>query len=499
MKKKLTSLLLLPILILSLCLPVHAADSGMLAVKMNHILDLVERFALEYDPAVINDDLRADLTRLINEDPTRFDILMNEVLSGLDAYSMYLPAETYDAAFGTPEGYAGIGITMELVDGQAHVKAIDPNGPAAATGMQPGDILISANDRPLPYNDLDGIASMIRGEAGTTVRVGVHRGTLDMTFTITRAAIETPTLTGRQLEEGIYYMDLERFSGNELEDEFRYYMLELTRLQSKVLILDLRGNPGGDLSIVTDMLNRLIPDDDIPYFALEGRADTALSVDETYTSTGRGPRLNKILLLTDSGSASASEIMTGSLCDLGYALSIGETTYGKARGQQHLIYEDGSAAVITIARLVLPSGVDYEGIGLCPDYAVENREGRHPAAFCRKLDFKYLGQGDRSWKVDLLQDALKAIGYLPADCAEDFFGPVTLDALNRFRADCGLGYKTYFNAESQIRINACLEALSQQTVPVDTQLNKALELARTYARQPLQYTADKYGQFENLQ
>lgn len=498
MKKKLTSLLLLPLLVLSLCLPVHAADSGMLLAKMNHILDLVERFALEYDPSVINDELRAELTRKIEADPTQFDILMDEVLSGLDSYSMYLPADTYATAFGGNEAYAGIGITMELVDGQARVKAIDPNGPAAKTGMQIGDILISANSQPLPENDLDGIAALVRGEAGTTVAVGVRRGTLSLTFTITRAAIETPTLTGRRLEEGIYYMDLERFSGDELEDEFRYYMLELTRLQSKVLILDLRGNPGGDLTIVTDMLNRLIPDDDIPFFSIEGRADTVLSVDETYTSTGRGPRLNQIILLTDSGSASASEVMTGTLCDLGYAVSVGETTHGKARGQQHFLYQDGSAAVITIARLVLPSEADYEGIGIRPDYAVQNRDGRHPAAFCRKLNFKYLGRGDTSWKVDLLQDALKAMNYLPADCAEDSFGPVTLAALNRFRGDCGLGSKTYLNAESVNRINACLDALSQQSVPVDTQLNKALELARTCARQPLQYTADKYGQFENI-
>lgn len=498
MKKKLLSLLLLPALLLSLCLPVHAAGAEELLVRMNSILDLVEQIALEYDPAVINDDLRADLTRRITEDPAQFDLLMDQVLSGLDAYSMYLPAGTYDTAFGAPEGYAGIGITMELVDGLARVKAIDPNGPAAKTGMQIGDFLCSANGQPLPLDDLDGIASMIRGEAGTTVRVGVRRGTLDMTFTITRAAIEQPTLSGRQLEEGIYYMDLERFSGDTLEDEFRYYLLETTRLQSKVLILDLRGNPGGDLSIVTSMLNRLIPDDDIPYFSIEGRADAALSIDESYIASGRGPRLNKIILLTDSSSASASEIMTGALCGLDYALSVGETTYGKARGQQHFVYSDGSAVIMTIARLIIPSEIDYEGIGLKPDYAVENRSVRHPAAFCRNLNFRYMGQGDRSWKLDLLQDALRAIGYLDAGCTEDCFGPQTLDALNRFRADCGLAPKTCLNAESVNRINACLDALSQVTIPADTQLNTALELARRYVRQPLQYTADKYGQFDNL-
>jgi len=493
MKKKLLPLLLLPALLLSLCLPAHAASAEALILKMNNILDLIEQVALEYDPAVINDDLRAELAHKITEDPTQFDALMDEVLSGLDAHSMYLPAGTYEDAFGTDEGYVGIGITMTQTEAGIRVKEIAPGGPAAATGMQIGDILTSVNGQPLPEGGMDAVADLVRGEAGTSVTVGIRRGTLDMTFTITRAPIEQPTLSGHPLEEDIYYMDLERFKGDELEDEFRYYLLETTRLHSKVLILDLRGNPGGDLNLVTAMINRLLPER-AAYFTIADRNGG----NYTYTTSGHGPRLNQIILLIDGDSASASEVMTAALCDLDYAVSVGETTHGKARGQQHFVYSDGSAAVITTVRLVPPSGTDYEGIGLKPDYAVENRSVRHPAAACRKLDFKYLGQGDRSWQTAALQDALRAIGYLDAGCTEDCFGPQTLDALNRFRADCGLAPKTYLNAESVNRINACLDALSQLTIPADTQLDAALELARRAAKAPLQYTADKYGQFDNL-
>ena len=492
MKKFLCTFLLLPALLLSLCLPAYAADIDALLFKMNHILDLVEQLALNYDAAVINDELRAELTDAIRNDPAQFDRLMDDVLSGLDAYSMYLPSGSYETAFGTEEPYVGVGITMTQIGDHIAVKAIEPNGPAAATGLQVGDILISVDDWTIPSPDMNAIADRVRGTAGTSVRIGVLRGTREMTFTMTRAAIEQPVLTGRQLQEGIYYMDLDRFSGEDLDDTFRYYLLEATRLQSKVLILDLRGNPGGDLSAVTNMLNRLIPDE-TPYFTIADRKEP-----ETYHAHGRGPRFNQLFLLTDGSSASASEVMTSALCDLNYAISIGETTYGKGRGQQHLVYPDGSAAVITAIELIPPSGKDYDGIGLIPDYAVADRTAAHPAAACRPLQFRSLYCGDRTWKTVHLQKALCAMGYLPQDHGETVFGPMTLDALNRFRTDCGLKPMKFLNAESISRINTCLEALSQRTVPADAPLKTALRLAQDYVHRPLQYTADKYGQFENL-
>ena len=131
MKKKLLSFLLLPALLLSLCLPAQAAGTEELLVRMNNILDLIEQIALEYNPAVINDDLRADLTRRITEDPAQFDLLMDEVLSGLDAYSMYLPAGTYAAAFDPEASYVGVGVTITLEEsGDIRVIEVVAGGPA---------------------------------------------------------------------------------------------------------------------------------------------------------------------------------------------------------------------------------------------------------------------------------------------------------------------------------------------------------------------------------
>ena len=493
MKKTLCSLLLLPALLLSLCLPAYAADTDLLIAKMNDILDRIERIALNYDPDTINDDLRADLTRRITEDPACFDQAMDEVLSSLDHYSMYLPSGTYALAFSSgEESYVGIGITLSSVDGKIVVKAIDPAGPAASTALQAGDILTSVDGQPLLSADTSAVAALVRGEEGTSVRIGILRGQLEMTFTMTRAAIEQPVLTGHQAGEGIYYMDLNHFSGDDLDDTLRYYLYEAARLKSKVLILDLRGNPGGNLSLVLQMLNRLIPDR-TAYFTVADRDSEA-----TYTSRGIGPRFNQIFLLTDEDSASASEIMTSSLCDLNYATSVGETTYGKGRGQQHIVYTDGSAAVITTVALIPPSGEDYDGIGLAPDYEVESYNTRHPAAFCRPLNFRLLYRGDSSQKTEMLQQALCAIGYLDPDHGETTFGPKTFDAVERFRADCGLRSPNYLTAETINRINLCLEALSRRKIEVDAPLQKVLQLAGKYVRQPLQYVSDEYGQFENL-
>ena len=484
MKTKLLSILLLPALLLTLVLPVYASDGVEEMARLDTILYLIRTTGLDFDPSMTDEDLlRQGLQKLFAEDPESFNKVMDAILSSQDSHSMYIPAGTYDEAFAESVSYVGIGITMEQAGDLIRIKAVNEDGPAWKAGVRPGDFLISVGTTALTAADMPNVASMVRGEAGTKVTIGVRRGSQALSFTITRAAIVVPNLTGEVLEQGIYYMDLNRFDSSAIYGQFTEAMTELQESGSEVLILDLRGNPGGELAMVMYFLNRLIPDEDVEYFAIAGRPTEQSANRRVYVSSGLGPDLRKIILLTDGDSASASEVMTSSLHDLGYAVTVGQTTYGKARGQQHLIFEeDGAAAVLTTVRLIPPSGIDYEGVGLTPDHVVDNYAAKHPAASCRPLDFKLLSKGDRGYKLEQLQKALQALGYLDAACTETTFGGKILDAVNAFRADMGLGKMTYLNAQTINLINSSLEALADTTITVDAQLGKALELAREYLK-----------------
>lgn len=478
MKKRLICLLLLPFLLLPLCLPVRADTGQDLLDRMDDILRQIESSGLEYDGASREELLRRGLDRLFEEDPQSFDRLMDAILSGLDDHSMYIPAGAYQQVFAETDAYVGIGVTLEPAGDQIRIAAVESDGPAHRAGLCPGDILLCADGTDLSGLLPEDAAQLLRGSAGTAVELTVRRGSAQLAFRVTRENIVLPNLTGRVLEDGVYYMSLRRFAGSGTYAAFSACMDALEANGCRVLILDLRGNPGGELTMALYFLNRLIPDPDVDYFMISGRPDGLDSSVRIYRSSGIGPRLDRMILLTDGGSASAAEVMISSLHDLGCAVTVGQTTYGKARGQQHTVYDDGGAAVLTTVRLVPPSGADYEGIGLTPDYVVENYTAPHPAAACRRLDFRYLAQGDRGTRADTLRAALQALGYLDAGCREQAFGRETLAALDAFRQDQGLQPLPYLNAETANRLNDCLDALAPMTVTVDAQLAQALSLAR---------------------
>ena len=133
------------------------------------------------------------------------------------------------------------------------------------------------------------------------------------------------------------------------------------------MILDLRGNPGGLVNMAEYMINAFVPEKGMKMYAARNRnAKNGLYV---FSSDGTGIKLNNIYILVDKDSASASEIMAGSLRDMGYAKLIGTNTYGKSTGQIHFALANGDTVIITTQEHILPRGELFEGVGLVPDYA----------------------------------------------------------------------------------------------------------------------------------
>ncbi len=493
MKKSLLSLFCAFAVMLSLVSPAAALNGQERYDTMNAVIEIIRRYGLE--SSADEDVLAEALIKIFEEDPEIYELVMQTILSSQDSHSAFIPAGQYETAFPVNEAYVGVGITIELVGEYVKIADINPNGPAAKTSLQVGDIITHVDITPVSGNmAVENISSLLRGKVDTTVSVTVRRGNASYSYTVTRAYIGIPNFTAEQLEEGIFYMDINRFMGDDTFIQFVFALQDLIRNKNKVLILDLRGNPGGELNMAFNMLNRLIPDIK-NFFVVESRSTDGKKY-EIMTSHGIGPRLNKIILLCDDGSASASEVMTSSLVDLGYAEAVGTTTYGKARGQSHLVMEDGSAAVLTTIRLTPPSGADYEEIGLKPAHEVKNAFVPHPASLLAPLT-QTAAFGETSESAAALCAALEALGYLSKADNKGALDEAALAALNRLRQDKGMTAASGLDQSSLTAVNSLMASTKGQTVLVDYQLEKALELARVYAQQELQYTVDELGNFKN--
>lgn len=470
MKRRLVSLLCVISVIIALCPTALALTPQEDMARMDQVIALIEQKGLDYGG---EDVLRRGLEEMFRRDPESFDLLMDSILSSYDPHSTYVPAGGYDTAFPSVDSYAGIGVTLSKEGLHTMVSEISPYGPAAKTGLLPGDILTQINGNDVTASTLEQTAELLRGAEGEKITLSVDRAGTALTFEMTRSAVTTPNLVSRGLGNDLYYIKISRF-----DDAYTYMLFSdavsaMKEAGSRGLVLDLRGNPGGEINMVMNFINKLIPDDGKTYFTLRTRDGR----ESSYVSTGRGLRLEKgIVILCDGGSASASEIMTSALHDLGYAVTVGQTTYGKARGQNHVVFEDGAAAVLTTVQLVPPSGVDYEGVGLTPDYVVENTVAAHPAAACRKLSFRQLSIGAKGLNASDLLAALRAIGYMDDNGTHNSFDREMMAAVNSFRTDMGLEPMTYVNAQTVNMINSALTSMSRLTSVNDLQLAKAVEL-----------------------
>lgn len=494
MKKRLLTLLLVISLAFSLALPVAAAPSGAeLYERMQSAIDLIRQYGVFVPEDA--DPLRDGLIEMFNRYPETYDILMQSMFEQLDSHSTFIPAGQYDDVFPTTTSYVGVGITLEMFGSEARITDVNPAGPAYKAGVYAGDIITEINGQSLAGKKLSDLTTLLRGAEGTRVTITVRRdGGRTYTFVLTRARIGQPNFESRVVEDGVYYMKWARFADTQAYIDFVFSLQDMAEARTRSLIIDLRDNPGGSIDMAYNLLNRLIPDKVIAS-SLSSKINGRRTVQFVETD-GIGTRLNKIIILCNGNSASASEIVQASLCDLGYAVSVGETTYGKARGQYHFQFDDGSAAILTAVELIAPNTPDYEGVGLKPTFEVKNTAEPHPAAACARIPEKALSFGSRGDDARALNTALSALGYLKGDVTDVYDG-ATGAAVTQLRRMYNLDAARGLDIATAKKINGLLGAFAGQTVARDAQYERALELARFYAKQPIQYTVDELGNVRN--
>ena len=283
---------------------------------------------------------------------------IQSLIKELDPHSNYIPADELKEINQQLEGsFDGIGVEYMILDDTITVVTPLSGGPSEAAGIMVGDKIVSIEDSIVAGVKIDnlGIASKLRGEAGTDVDIQVKRNGEPklIDFTITRDKIPDRSVDiSYMLEDKVGYIKINRFSAKTYE-EFMKGVEDLTEEGMKHLVIDLRHNPGGYLQEATQMLSQLFTEAGLLLVYTEG--DHVSRTD--YESTGRPFfEIEQIAVLIDEGSASASEIMAGALQDHDRAWIIGRRSFGKGLVQEQYILKDGSALRLTVARYYTPSG-----------------------------------------------------------------------------------------------------------------------------------------------
>lgn len=290
-----------------------------------------------------------------------------------DPYTTYMDAEKYKAYTDDTMGsFYGIGVSISVnpTDNTIMVIAPIPNTPAAEAGILPNDRIVKINENDVSGSDLDKAVSMMKGLEGTTVKVSVYRPsegkTLD--FDITRKKIEVSTVAHEMLEDQIGYLQITQFNKNTY-DQFMEAYNDLNSKGQKALILDLRNNPGGMVDTVEKITDVLVPEGTMVYTVdKNGNREDAVSDSN---------RINiPLYVLVNENSASASEILSGAVQDMGVGKLVGTKTFGKGVVQGLFKLPDSSGVKITIQKYYTPKGVCIQGIGITPDYTVELPESQ---------------------------------------------------------------------------------------------------------------------------
>lgn len=292
-----------------------------------------------------------------------------------DPYSTYYTEEDLQELMEQTEGiYYGIGayVGLDTKNGMARISGVIEGTPAEEVGLRDGDIIYEVDGESVQGLELSEVVGKIKGLEGTTVRLTIVReGEADyLEFDLERRKIESPTVNYEMYDNGVGYIQITEFD-DITEDQFTEAMAVLREQGMKGLILDLRANPGGNLSTVVAIARQLLPEGLIVY--TEDRDGKRVE----YSCDGTKEFKQPLIVLINGYSASASEILAGAIKDYGIGELIGTTTYGKGIVQQVMSLSDGTALKLTISTYFTPKGNNIHGIGIEPDEVYEFEPERY--------------------------------------------------------------------------------------------------------------------------
>jgi carboxyl-terminal processing protease len=309
------------------------------------------------------------------------------LIADLDPHSAFLDAEQFDEIrISTTGEYSGVGIEVALENGV--VKVITPieDTPAFRAGVLAGDRILAVDGVPVNSENLSDTIDRMRGRVGTPVKISIARSPdpQPLEFTLSRASVQVHSVTQEMLEPGLGYVKISHFSETTTPD-LEVAIAKLKKASAGKLhglVLDLRNNPGGLLEAAIGVSDVFL--DGGLIVTANGRApDARFSMDAKPGDDLDGAPL---IVLVNSGSASASEIVAGALQDHSRARLVGSQTYGKGSVQTVMALSGGHAIKLTTSRYFTPSGASIHERGIKPDVVIEDAKDGDDRALHAALD-----------------------------------------------------------------------------------------------------------------
>lgn len=253
------------------------------------------------------------------------------------------------------------------------------DSPAKKAGFKNNDILYKVNGKDISTEDISKVVNKIKGEEGTKVTITVLRDGKEFEATTVREKLEAHTVEYKMKENKIGYVRVTEFD-KVTYDQFVEALTDLQKQGMKGLVIDLRGNPGGNLSTVCQMLDYILPKGLIVYTEDKDGEREVMTSDEEHKLE------MPMTVLVDGRSASASEIFAGAIQDYQVGTLVGTTTYGKGVVQQLFDLKDGTCLKLTIAEYFTPKGRNIHGKGIKPDVEVEYKYDKNNTNTDNQLD-----------------------------------------------------------------------------------------------------------------
>lgn len=305
------------------------------------------------------------------DDKTLLEYAIKGMLSGLDPHSAYLSSEDYDSLQETTTGEFG-GLGIEVGEENGFIKVITPidDSPAQRAGILPGDLIVEIDGRPLVEMQIDDAVELMRGEVGTSIVLGIMReGEPEpLEITLVRDIIEVASVRHRELEPGFAYLRISQFKVNTGEEVLEALaQIKAAQPDLKGLVLDLRNNPGGILQASVEVVDAFVTSGRIVY--TQGRNS---EIEMEFFATPEDPsNAVPVVVLINSGSASAAEIVAGALQDHGRAVIMGTRSFGKGSVQSVMQIAENRAIKLTTSLYFTPEGRSIQAQGIQPDIIIE--------------------------------------------------------------------------------------------------------------------------------
>ncbi len=300
------------------------------------------------------------------------DALIEGAIKGMvealgDDYTEYYTKDELEEFTTTTLGnYVGIGIYMYADTDNDTIVIQSPieNSPAEEAGIQAGDIILKVDGIEYTADDINDISTYIKGEEGTTVTLTIQRGDEIFDVEVTRATVHINYVYSELLDDNIGYIYIETFDEGCADDFLEAYQ-ELAEQGAEALIIDLRYNGGGVVNEATAIADLICDKGDTLLITVDKDGNSKTTVAE------EKPTIDMpIVVLTNSSTASASEILAAALRDNGKAEIVGTTTYGKGVIQELIYLSNGGALKVTTSEYYTPNNEKINGVGIDPDYEV---------------------------------------------------------------------------------------------------------------------------------